>query len=385
MNTNALFTLSETEKVELTRQLLEDSEARLNAIFDQTQQFLCLLHINGQVLEVNRVALEFAGLHRDEVLGEPLWEMAWWQLEDAAVQLKRAFRQSLDGEAVRYETQMWGENALAVTIDLSLKPITNPRHEVTMILVEGFNVTERKAAEQQIRSSLKKEQELGDLKSRFITFTSHEFRTPLAIIASSAYLLRRGGLQFTESQRNKHFDKIQQNVDRIADMLDDILLLGRLQAHQAGYEPEEYPVSQIAQLLVKDYEKRYGHTHTFSVASNPPDIRIRADQTLLEQALNQLLKNAVTYTPEPGIVEVYLSLNEDSFTMQVADNGISILPQDQPQIFDSFVRGSNVDTLPGNGLGLAIVKDVVELHHGTITLQSRPGETVFTITIPQKP
>jgi PAS domain S-box-containing protein len=361
---------------------LTDSEIRLKAVFEQTQQFLCLLRLKGQVIEVNREALEFAGLKEQEVLGKPLWEIAWWQSDDSAVQLQRAFQQCVDGEVVRYETQMRGKDN-TTTIDLTLKPVQNSQKQVIMILAEGFNITERKIAEEQIRLSLKKEQELSDLKSRFITFTSHEFRTPLAIIASSAYLLRRGAEKISTEQRDRHFDKIQHNVDRIAEMLDDILLLGRLQAQQAGYEPEEYPVSQIAELLVKEFAKRYQHTHTFTFQSSPADIRIRADQTLLEQAFTQLLKNAVVYSSEPGAVEVYLSFHDNTFMMSVSDNGIGILPQDLPHIFDSFVRGSNVDNLQGNGLGLAIVKDVVELHHGTVIAQSQPGATTFTITIPQ--
>jgi signal transduction histidine kinase len=236
-----------------------------------------------------------------------------------------------------------------------------------------------------MRVSLEKEKELNELKSRFITFTSHEFRTPLAIIASSAYLLKRRGFEISDEIRDKHFSKIQNNVDRIAEMLDDILLLGRLRANQMGYQPEEYPISQMAQLLLKDFEKRFGNTHTFALHSYPSDIRIHADQTLLEQALNHLLKNAVIYATVQGIVEVVLALTDDAFTMQVRDNGIGIKPHDIPQIFDSFVRGSNVDNFPGTGLGLTIVKDVVELHGGTISVQSQPGETIFTIVIPQHP
>jgi PAS domain S-box-containing protein len=373
-----------TDIHELTEQAAarSDSETRLKAIFEQTQQFICLLQVNGQVIEVNRVPLEFAGLKRENVLGKPLWELAWWQLDDCAQQLQGALQQCAAGAVVQYETQMWGKDT-TTSIDLALKPIKNPQKHVTMILAEGFSIAERKVAEAQMQSILKREQELTDLKARFITLTSHEFRTPLAIIASSAYLLRRSTEQISDEQRDKHFNKIQTNVNRIADMLDDILLLGRLQAKQVGYEPQEYPVSQLAASLVQEYRQHYAQTHTFTFQSTPPDIRIRADQTLLEQALNQLLKNAVIYTTEPGVIDVALALSDNLFTMRVSDNGIGILPAEQKQIFDSFVRGSNVDNAPGNGLGLAIVKDVVALHGGQVTVQSQPGATRFTVTIPQ--
>ena len=398
MNTKTFSSLSEAEKIDLLQQLQErvdelehadteeapyDSQTRLKAVFEQTQQFMCLLHTNGHILEVNHAALKYAGLQQQDAIGKPLWEMAWWQLDDNAAMLKAAFQQSLKGEVVQYETRMCGQNEMIADIDLMLKPIVNHKNQTTMILVEGHNITQRKLAEEQMRLALEKEQELSALKSRFITFTSHEFRTPLAIIASSAYLLKRQGFDISEEMRDRHFNKIQNNVDHIAEMLDDILLLGHLRAKQLGVYAQEYPISHMAELLLKDFEKRYGNTHSFTLKSNPPDIRINADQTLLEQALNQLVKNAVNYSAVRGQVDVCLTLADDTFTMLVRDNGIGILPEDISKIFESFVRGSNVDNFSGTGLGLAIVKDVVELHHGTITVESQPGNTTFTVTIPQ--
>lgn len=362
---------------------LHDSETRLKAIFDQTQQFTSLLQSNGHILEINRTALEFAGLRRQDVLGQPLWKMAWWQLGSCAAKLEEAFQQSLTGKTIHYETQVWGKDNVVATIDMTLKPIMNHKNQATMVLAEGHNITERKVAEQQMRAALEKEKELSDLKSRFITFTSHEFRTPLAIISSSAYLLRRRGLGLSNEVQERHFAKIQNNIDQIAKILDDILLVGCLNSQQIGYQPQAYPVSQVVDLLLKEYEKRFGNTHTFSFQSTPPDIHIQADQTFLEQAINQLLKNAVIYATVRGKIQVVLSLDNNLFTIQVTDNGVGIPSEDTEKIFDSFVRGSNVDNFPGTGLGLAIVKDVVELHSGTIAVQSQPGKTIFTLTIPQ--
>jgi PAS domain S-box-containing protein len=383
MIVGVLAVLSDIHELADTEAALHDSQTRLKAIFEQTQQFMCLLHTNGHILEVNYAALKYAGLHHQEVIGKPLWEMAWWRLDDNAMTLEQAFQQSLGGDIVQYETRMCGQGEIIADIDLTLKPIVNHKNQTTMILVEGHNITQRKLAEEQMRLALEKEKELSDLKSRFITFTSHEFRTPLAIIASSAYLLKRQGFDISEEMRDRHFNKIQNNVDQIAEMLDDILLLGHLRAKQMGVYAEEYPISHMTELLLKDFEKRYGNTHTFTLQSNPPDIRINADQTLLEQALNQLLKNAVNYSAVRGQVEVCLTLTDDVFTMQVRDNGIGILPEDINKIFDSFVRGSNVDNFSGTGLGLAIVKDVVELHYGTVAVESQPGKTIFTVTIPR--
>ncbi|MDQ7033263.1 MAG: PAS domain S-box protein [Anaerolineae bacterium] len=189
---------------------LYDSETRLKAIFDQTQQFTSLLQSDGHILEINRTALEFAGLRRQDVLGQALWETVWWQLGDCAAELENAFQQSLTGKTIQYETQMWGQDNVVATLDMILKPIMNHKNQVAMILVEGHDITERKIAEEQIHAALEKEKELNKLKSRFITFTSHEFRTPLAIIASSAYLLRRHGLNLSDEVQAQHFDKIQE-------------------------------------------------------------------------------------------------------------------------------------------------------------------------------
>ena len=359
-----------------------DTETRLRAIFEQTQQFMCLLNADGKIVEVNRVALDFADIKRSAALGQYLVEMSWWD-EEAAAQLKHSIEQCLQGEKLTYETRMRGTDRQVVTIDLTLKPIPGSKDAIALIMAEGHNVTERKMAEAQIRTSLEREKELSELKSNFIKFTSHEFRNPLAVIASSAYILERHTHKLSDEMRAKHFEKIHSNVDYIATMLDDILLLGRLRALQMGREAATYPVSRLIATLLQDYERRFGSTHTFTLKSNPEDIHIYADQTLLEQAINQVLKNAVTYTGKQGHVEMDLTLGDGDFTIRIRDDGVGILPAERQRIFDSFVRGSNVEDFPGTGLGLAIVKDIVDLHEGTITVESESGQTEFIITIPQ--
>lgn len=234
-----------------------------------------------------------------------------------------------------------------------------------------------------IRRVQEREEELKELKSQFITITSHEFRTPLAIISSSAHLLQKYGSNVSEEVSNKHLNKIKQNVVRIAAMLEDLLLLSHLQVQNIPVADTVIPISQLAQMLIEGYQNRYNATHQFDFTSNPPDIHIVADHTIIELALNHLVKNAVAYTVPSGHISVKLSLTASHFVMEVSDDGIGIPLENQENIFDSFVRGSNVSNIPGIGLGLAIVRDIVISHNGTINLDSHPSKTTFTVTLPQ--
>ena len=230
---------------------------------------------------------------------------------------------------------------------------------------------------------LEREEELRNLKSQFITVTSHEFRTPLTIIASSTHLLYKHGTGMSEENRIKHLDKIQRNVFRMAEMLEDIQLLGRLRVQNIPTPSDSIAITPLAQMLVEGYKQRFKETHTFEFVAVPSDIQIIADNTIVEQALNHLMKNAVMYSAPRGHVSVRLALADGQFTMEVADNGMGIPEENWETIFDSFVRGSNAGNIPGVGLGLAITTDIVVLHKGTITFSSQPGNTIFTITLPQ--
>ncbi|WP_448564958.1 ATP-binding protein [Trichothermofontia sp.] len=268
-------------------------------------------------------------------------------------------------------------------------------------------LAERKQAEAEVLRALAKEKELSELKSRFIRTASHEFRTPLATIFACSDLLKRFGHKLTEEKKIDRLDKIQREVKHLTNLIEDILLLGKVEAGQAVFKPAPLELIQFCQSLFEELAL-IADAHQFAFLypgkpENPKPIAVHAnladspvaacptfwvemDEKLLRQILNNLLTNAVKYSPSGATVTLLLSWDDQHVTFQVKDEGIGIAPEDQAHLFEEFYRASSVSNLPGTGLGLAIVKSAVDLHQGTIQVESQPGVgTTFTVRLPIHP
>ena len=249
--------------------------------------------------------------------------------------------------------------------------------------------TKRRQAEENIRNALAKEKELNDLKSRFVSMTSHEFRTPLAVIASSAGILKDFSHKLDEAKKQKHLQIIQTYVKHTTQLLDDILLINKAEAGKLAFEPAPLDLSIFCQSLVEDLQistpnHRLNLTiHTAHQPIAPLPSEVCVDKKLLRQILTNLLSNGVKYSPENSLVSLNLTLESNLAVFQVQDNGIGIPPEDLPKLFESFHRAQNVGNIQGTGLGLSITQKCVELHGGHIKVNSKVGVgTTFTVIIP---
>jgi PAS domain S-box-containing protein len=245
------------------------------------------------------------------------------------------------------------------------------------------DITERKRAEAEIREALAKEKELSELKSRFVSMTSHEFRTPLSVITLSSGLLESYSYKWTEDKKRQHFQRIQTSVQRMTRLLDDILFIAREEAGKLELKPTKLNLSQFCSDLVEEMQLSTGTQHTLIFLSRGQCTEVWMDEKLLRQILSNLLSNAIKYSPHGGNIDFELSCQAGEAIFQIKDTGIGVPVEDQQHLFESFHRASNVGTISGTGLGLAIVKKSVDLHHGTITLTSKVGVgTVFTVSLP---
>lgn len=251
------------------------------------------------------------------------------------------------------------------------------------------DITERKQAEVEICKALEKEKELSELKTRFVTMTSHEFRTPLTTILSSAELLEDYGSNWPQEKRLTHFRRIQNSVSHMIQLLNDVLLIGKAEVGKLECNPVLLNVSQFCHDLVDEFQvgttrlgnERPGCTITFVSLGNCTQANL--DERLLRHILSNLLSNAIKYSPQGGIVRFDLICQPAEVSFRVQDQGIGIAAADQDQLFDSFYRASNVGTISGTGLGLAIVKKSVDLHGGKITVESEVGVgTTFLVSLP---
>lgn len=234
-------------------------------------------------------------------------------------------------------------------------------------------------------------QEIADLKARFISLASHELRTPLAVIASSASILKDFGDQLDDAKRLKHLQCIQTYVKHTTKLLDDILLINQMETAGLQFRPTPCNLIEVSRTLIADLQS-YALQHRLllsviadSKAQNP-DLGVEGciDRDLLHQILSHLISNAAKFSPVGSTITVNVTLQPQWIHFEIADEGIGILPEDQPHIYQLFHRGRNVGTIPGAGVGLSIVQSCVELHQGQLSVQSGGYQgTIFQVTLPR--
>jgi signal transduction histidine kinase len=243
-------------------------------------------------------------------------------------------------------------------------------------------VVRRQRAQTELHHALAAERELGELRSRFVSMVSHEFRTPLGVILSAAENLDTYFDRLKPEQRRKQLDHVIQATGQMAKVMENVLLLGRTEAGKMEFKPVPIDLASFCQSLADE---------VLSSTDNRCPIHLRfapippacADQGLLRHILTNLLTNAVKYSTAGALIEFTLDRHGDNAIFRVHDHGIGIPLVDQKQLFNAFHRGSNTGQLPGTGLGLVIVKRCVELHGGQITCESAEGVgTTFTVNLP---
>jgi signal transduction histidine kinase len=225
--------------------------------------------------------------------------------------------------------------------------------------------------ETQLRQALAQEQELSNLKTNFISMVSHEFRTPLNVIVTSSDILSRYFDRLPPEERAEHLGSIHKSIQRMAGMMDDVLLLGRFDAGQQNLQP--------AELHLTAWCRRFPIELTLG---NFEPI-VRADENILRHILANLVSNAVKYSPAGAPVDLRVEQQGRDAVFTVTDHGIGIPMADRQRLFESFQRGGNVGQISGTGLGLVVVKRGVDLHGGTVAFTSEEGTgTTFTVHLP---
>ncbi|MGB3788836.1 MAG: HAMP domain-containing sensor histidine kinase, partial [Phormidesmis sp.] len=225
--------------------------------------------------------------------------------------------------------------------------------------------------------------ELSALKSRFVSMVCHEFRNPLNNIALSVSSLGRYDEKMTHAQKQQYLLGIATNVERMTHMIDDILVLGKLEAKRLSLSPQPVDLVDFCHQLLQEIQpdnRRLEFTGRFK------SLIAEIDQTLLRSILINILSNAIRYSAAGDIVQLSLYQRKHQAIFQIKDQGLGILPEDYPHLFEPFHRGKNVSNIPGTGLGLSIVKQFVALQQGDIRVESQPGVgTTFKVRLPLSP
>jgi PAS domain S-box-containing protein len=254
------------------------------------------------------------------------------------------------------------------------------------ILTLEKEVIERKRAEEDARKALGKERELNELKTKFVSIASHEFRTPLSTVLSSAALIQQYKDKGDLEKLDKHVQRIKTSVNHLTLILNDFLSLGKLEEGKVEVSNDSIDVQQFLHEIAEEAHSFLKAGQTIEIECKPKDAQLSSDARVLRNVMFNLISNASKYSEPHKNISLACESKDGAMTFTVSDEGIGIPKEDQRHLFDRFFRASNAGNIQGTGLGLNIVKRYIDLLHGQITFESEYGKgSTFIITIPGQP
>lgn len=362
-------------------------------ILDEMYQFVGLLDGKGATLEINRAALEGAGIRPSDIQDKPFWEARWWQVSRETREKQRQLvARAATGEFIRCDIEIYGKSSgeETIIIDFSLMPVRDQRGKIVFLLAEGRNITEKKVAEaeiarknEELQKLLEQIRQLDQLKSDLFANVSHELRTPLALILGPADSLLSSG-NLTQAQR-RDVSVIRHNAATLLKHVNDLLDLAKLHAGNVTMDYADRDIARMVRTVAAHFDALAPQKAISYAVLAPEVLRAEVDPDKVERVLLNLLSNAFKFTPQGGRIHCALRGNNDRFVLTVQDSGPGIPLALRNRIFERFrqAQAGTTRDFGGTGLGLSIAKDFVQLHGGTITISDAPiGGTLIQVEIP---
>ncbi|MBK8886209.1 MAG: PAS domain-containing sensor histidine kinase [Saprospiraceae bacterium] len=242
-----------------------------------------------------------------------------------------------------------------------------------------------KDREAELEKSLLLERELGELKSRFVSMASHEFRTPLSTVLSSVSLIGRYTESDQQANREKHINRVKSTVAHLTAILNDFLSMNKLEEGRIQTFFEDFDPIELFHEVIEEMKTILKPNQQLINLHSTNGMLVRSDRKIIKNTLINLISNAIKYSKEDGKINCNISVNEKVLDFSVSDEGIGIPDEDQKHLFDRFFRASNVTNIEGTGLGLNIVKKYLEMLDGEISFVSKLYiGTTFNVSIPNK-
>jgi len=357
----------------------EMSQQSLTNILESITDGFLALDKEWQLTYLNFQAEKILQKSREELIGMKVWEA----FSTATDSIFNTF-----GEKAVVENIATHLESFYSPLDIWLEFHFYPSSEGLSVYFR--DITERKHVEEDMRKALEKEKELNELKSRFVSMASHEFRTPLTAILSSAELIEHFSHRWSEEKKLTHLHRIQNSVHHMTELLNDVLLLAKAEAGKVELKLTPIDLQKFCHDLVEELQYSSGNQHIIRFIKreekptiNCAQIYAYLDEKLLRHILSNLLSNAIKYSSPGSTVHFELLYQDDSAIFEIQDEGIGIPLEDKERLFEPFHRANNVGTIPGTGLGLAIVANSVNLQGGTISVSSEVGKgTTFRVRLP---
>lgn len=358
-------------------------EPRLNFLIQDIKDYaIFLIDPGGRVMSWNLGAQQIKGYTEAEIIGQPIsvfYTEEDNRLGEPLLNLKKALKEG------RYESMglRRRKNGSTFYADVVFTPIYDDKKCLLGFAKVTRDITARKRIEEDMLLTLRREKELNEMKSRFVTLASHEFKTPLSVILSSAILIEKYSSAERQDQRLKHVHRIKSNVNNLQQILTDFLSLEMLESGIFKHAPVSTDLVYLMRETMQEMEEalKEGQHVNLHLAGTPRNFQV--DPHLLHNVMNNLLSNAIKYSPAHSSVDCTLSYHIDSVRIEFRDQGIGIPAAEQPQLFDRFFRATNTTGISGTGLGLSIVKRYLDRMGAAIHSVSIPGQgSAFIITLP---
>lgn len=385
-------------QLEMYRDKLEDVLSYQKALLDNAGAMIIATDEKGIIKLFNQEAVHNIGYQASEVIDKstPLLFHDKTEIENKRKELSKALGVTIeDNFAVLTERPKRGiheeeeytyirKDGTSFPILLTISAVTDNEGNLTGFMGIAIDISARKNAEEELQKSLEKEKELGELKSRFVSMASHEFRTPLTTVLSSAHLMGKYTTEEDQPKRERHLQRIVSSVSMLTDILNDFLSLGKIEEGKIQVRPAEFNIRDVINAItdeIKNTLKKQQEIH-YQHEGSP---KIILDPSLLKHIVMNLISNACKFSPEGAPIEVKTVCNGHHFTLSVRDHGIGISQEDQQHLMERFFRGANAGNIQGTGLGLHIVAKYAELMNGTVEYKSELEEgTEFIVTFNSK-
>ena len=380
----AVFVGLDISDREQVKAALQTSELKFRSLVEQTNDWMWEIDSQLRFSYINPRATEILGYPAEKIL---TYRFTDFMSNDEAVRFSTLLTLPV-GQIqpfTQFEANCQRPSGETVTLEISGSPIFNAEGEFQGYRGITRDITERKQVEVDIRKALTRQKELTDLKTRFISIASHEFRTPLTTILASAETLERYSQTFTPEKQHTVLKRIQTSVHQMITLLNDVLTVGKAETGKFTCVPTPMDLQQFCRDLVEEVQVAQPDPAVCPIELTYQGDRasVLADEKLLRHTLLNLLSNAVKYSPDYSPVVFTVAVSEVETVFQVSDRGIGIPVADQAQLFNTFHRAENVGNISGTGLGLVIAKRAAEAHQGRLSFVSKVGVgTTFTVVLP---
>ncbi|MEJ7626880.1 MAG: PAS domain-containing sensor histidine kinase [Ferruginibacter sp.] len=402
----------------------------ITSLFENATEGFVVTDATGSIILVNPSACKMFGYTVEEVVGQKIEILIPARYRSGHVKLRDGFYVDPTNRVMGHGRDLHGEKkngenfpvevslstyiqnnaryVIAFIIDITrrkeieksmlqqqqqLEVVTNEMRELnteleakveerTIILKEALQRLEQ--SQDELNEALDKERQLNEIKSRFVSMASHEFRTPLSTVLSSASLIGKYITTDDQAKRDKHIEKIKGSVKQLNDLLEDFLSLGKLDEGKVSTILNEFNLKELLLDTIEEMRGlvRNGQEIILDYFGNED---IESDKKLVRNVLINLISNALKFSPEETPVYINCEVDDAIAKVSVHDSGIGIANEDKEHLFSSFFRGTNAVNIEGTGLGLHIVKRYVDILKGTVVLESELGKgTMILLSIPIK-